>query len=74
MICHLLAHRKDIGEVILYEAADWLYFLPLSDPDLCGHGFLDLPAYDAYLSGQMVDNELSDASLAEAMATVPVLA
>jgi hypothetical protein len=41
MICHLLAQRRDIGEVILYEAADWLYYLPLSDPDLCGHGFLD---------------------------------
>jgi hypothetical protein len=41
MICHLLAQRNEIGEVILYEAADWLYFLPLADPDLCGHGFLD---------------------------------
>lgn len=41
MICHLLAQRADIGEVILYEAADWLYFFPLSDPDLCGHMFLD---------------------------------
>jgi hypothetical protein len=41
MICRLLAQRADIGEVILYESADWLYFLPLSDPDLCGHGFLD---------------------------------
>ena len=41
MICHLLAQQKEIGEVILYEAADWLYFLPLADTDLCGHGFLD---------------------------------
>jgi hypothetical protein len=41
MICHLLAQRGEIGEVILYEAADWLYFFPLPDPDLCGHGFLD---------------------------------
>lgn len=41
MICHLLAQRNEIGEVILYEAADWLYFLPLADTDLCGHGFLD---------------------------------
>ena len=24
-----------------YEAARWTYDLPLSDPDLCGHGFLD---------------------------------
>jgi hypothetical protein len=41
MICHLLAQRQDIGEVILYEAADWLYFFPLADADLCGHGFVD---------------------------------
>jgi hypothetical protein len=41
VICHLLAQRQDIGEVILYEAADWLYFMPLADADLCGHGFLD---------------------------------
>jgi hypothetical protein len=40
-ISYLLAQKDDIGEVLLYEAADWLYFLPLSDPDLCGHGFLD---------------------------------
>lgn len=38
---------------------------------LCGHAHLDLPAYAAYLSGQMVDNELADATLAEALATVP---
>ena len=41
MICHLLSRREEIDEVILYEAADWLYFMPLSDPDLCGHGFVD---------------------------------
>jgi hypothetical protein len=40
-ILHLLSQKDDIGEVLLYEAADWLYFLPLSDPTLCGHGFLD---------------------------------
>lgn len=44
IIRHLLSHKDDIGEVLLYEAADWLYFLPLSDPDLCGHGFLDRKA------------------------------
>ncbi|REJ71990.1 MAG: hypothetical protein DWQ29_22245 [Planctomycetota bacterium] len=43
MILHLLSHTDDIGEVILYEAADWTYFLPLSDPDLSGYGFLDEP-------------------------------
>ena len=41
MICHLLAQRADINEVILYESADWLYFLPLSDTGLCGHDFLN---------------------------------
>ena len=37
----LLSQRQEIDEVILYEAADWLYFLPLADADLCGHGFID---------------------------------
>jgi tryptophan synthase beta chain len=41
---------------------------------LCGHGHLDLPAYEAYLSGTMVDHEL-DAELiraaTEALPTVP---
>ena len=41
VISYLLSQKKDIGEVILYEAADWTYFLPLTDPDLCGHGFID---------------------------------
>ena len=41
IISHLLQQSGEIGEVILYEAADWTYYLPLSDPDLCGHGFLD---------------------------------
>jgi tryptophan synthase beta chain len=38
---------------------------------LCGHAHLDLPAYAAYLSGDMVDHELSEAALTEALATVP---
>ena len=41
MICHLLSHKSDINEVLLYEAADWLYFHNLADPDLCGQNFLD---------------------------------
>ena len=41
IIRRLLANRKEIREVILYEAADWTYFLPLSDPSHCGHSFLD---------------------------------
>ncbi len=41
---------------------------------LCGHGHLDMGSYEKYLSGEMVDLELSDESIAEAMASVPVLA
>ncbi|MGI9609895.1 MAG: TrpB-like pyridoxal phosphate-dependent enzyme [Acidimicrobiia bacterium] len=40
---------------------------------LCGHGHLDLGAYDAYLSGDLVDYELSDELLDLAMASVPAL-
>jgi tryptophan synthase beta chain len=38
---------------------------------LCGHGHLDLPAYDAYLSGRMVDEDVTEARLAEGLATLP---
>jgi tryptophan synthase beta chain len=38
---------------------------------LCGHGHFDLAAYDAYLGGSMVDEEVTDARLAEALATIP---
>src|SRR6266581_2888730 len=38
---------------------------------LCGHGHLDLPAYDAYLSGAMDDRALSDAEIADAVAQLP---
>jgi len=41
MICEVLSHADEVNEVILYEAADWLYFLPLSDPDVCGRAFLE---------------------------------
>jgi tryptophan synthase beta chain len=41
---------------------------------LCGHGMLDLPAYDAYLRGTMTDSGLSDEALTAALSTVPVLA
>jgi len=37
IIKQLLARRDEVGEVILYESADWLYFLPRSDV----HGYLD---------------------------------
>jgi tryptophan synthase beta chain len=40
---------------------------------LCGHGHLDLPAYDAYLSGAMRDEPLSDAALEAALAALPAV-
>ncbi|MEY2959263.1 MAG: hypothetical protein RLZZ01_1831, partial [Actinomycetota bacterium] len=41
---------------------------------LCGHGHLDLAAYEKFLAGEMVDHELSDDAIAAAMAEVPVIA
>jgi tryptophan synthase beta chain len=38
---------------------------------LCGHGHLDLAAYDAYLSGTMQDDALSDAAIEAASASLP---
>jgi tryptophan synthase beta chain len=38
---------------------------------LCGHAHLDLPAYASYLAGDMVDRELTDAELQNALATIP---
>jgi tryptophan synthase beta chain len=41
---------------------------------LCGHGHLDLAAYEKYLSGEMVDYDLPDEVIAAAMESVPVIA
>jgi len=41
---------------------------------LCGHGHFDLTAYDAYLSGQLVDYDYPDEKVAAAMKNVPVIA
>ena len=45
---------------------------------LCGHGHLDLAAYDDYLSGNLVDHDFQaddvQAAVAEALAKLPVLA
>jgi len=38
---------------------------------LCGHGHFDLAAYDDYLHGRMVDEEVSDARFAAGLATIP---
>jgi hypothetical protein len=40
-ICQLLSDRNTIDEVILYEAADWTYYLPMPESDVSGWGFLD---------------------------------
>jgi tryptophan synthase beta chain len=40
---------------------------------LCGHGHLDLPAYDAYLSGAMVDRELDADAVASAVGHLPAV-
>nr|WP_306303195.1 TrpB-like pyridoxal phosphate-dependent enzyme [Actinomadura formosensis] len=38
---------------------------------LCGHGHLDMAAYDRFLSGQMEDHTLPQARLDEALTTLP---
>ena len=40
---------------------------------LCGHGHFDLAAYEAYLDGRMVDEEISDERLAAGLATIPAV-
>jgi tryptophan synthase beta chain len=40
---------------------------------LCGHGHLDMAAYDSYLSGQMVDDRLDESAIRAAMAQLPVV-
>ncbi|MCC6698916.1 MAG: hypothetical protein IT365_25055 [Candidatus Hydrogenedentes bacterium] len=41
LICEVLSHSGEINEVILYEAADWLYYLPFSDLELSGNYFVE---------------------------------
>ena len=38
---------------------------------LCGHGHFDLPAYDAYLNGRMLDEAVSDERFAAGLSTIP---
>jgi tryptophan synthase beta chain len=38
---------------------------------LCGHGHLDLAAYDAYLAGRIVDHSLPDAEIRAAIDALP---
>ena len=39
--------------------------------NLCGHGHLDLSAYDTYFAGDMVDYSLSTEDINKAMESVP---
>jgi tryptophan synthase beta chain len=41
---------------------------------LCGHAHLDLPAYANYLAGEMVDRQLSEAELEQALKSLPAMA
>jgi tryptophan synthase beta chain len=38
---------------------------------LCGHGHFDMAAYDAYLGGELVDEEVSDERFAEPLTRLP---
>jgi tryptophan synthase beta chain len=40
---------------------------------LCGHGHFDLSSYEAFLNGELVDYDLPDSKIADAMSRVPVL-
>ncbi|WP_133878369.1 TrpB-like pyridoxal phosphate-dependent enzyme [Paractinoplanes brasiliensis] len=40
---------------------------------LCGHGHLDLPAYGKFLSGDMVDHELSSEAVEAALTKLPAV-
>jgi tryptophan synthase beta chain len=40
---------------------------------LCGHGHFDLAAYDDYLNGRMVDEDVTEERLAAGLATMPTV-
>ncbi|MDE0065458.1 MAG: TrpB-like pyridoxal phosphate-dependent enzyme [Acidimicrobiaceae bacterium] len=40
---------------------------------MCGHGHLDLSAYESYISGAVSDFDLSDEAIAASLSSVPVL-
>jgi tryptophan synthase beta chain len=40
---------------------------------LCGHGHFDMPAYAAYLAGEMVDEDVTDARLAPSLGALPTV-
>jgi tryptophan synthase beta chain len=38
---------------------------------LCGHGHFDLAAYEAYLDGRLVDEDVPDSRFADSLASIP---
>jgi tryptophan synthase beta chain len=40
---------------------------------LCGHGMLDMAAYNAYFAGELVDHEFPDSEMEEALTRLPQL-
>ena len=40
---------------------------------MCGHGHLDLSAYESYISGAVSDFDLSDEAIAASLSSVPIL-
>ena len=40
---------------------------------LCGHGHFDLAAYDAYLAGRMIDEDVPDERFATALSELPAV-
>jgi tryptophan synthase beta chain len=40
---------------------------------LCGHGHFDMPAYAAYLAGEMVDEDVTDERLAPSLGALPAV-
>lgn len=40
---------------------------------MCGHGHFDLPAYDKYLQGNLVDLSFSEERIKSAMANIPLI-
>ena len=41
IICQLLSRKGEIREIILYEAADWTYYLPSPAPGSTAYDFLE---------------------------------
>ncbi len=65
---HALAQARRVAEECKESGEEKVVVIGLS-----GHGLLELGAYDAFLSGRLEDDPLSDEALAAALANVPVV-